>query len=124
MKKTPKVAKEQRYQRRKKHVRKNVSGTTDIPRVSVSRSIKNLYAQIIDDVEGNTLVGLGTLSKDVKTEVGNGGNVAAATALGKKFAEKAKEKGIEKVVFDRNGYKYHGRVKAFADALREGGLKF
>ena len=122
MKKKPKIAKDERHLRRKKHVRKKVSGTSDIPRISVSRSIKNFYAQIIDDEAGKTIVGLGTMSKEAKQS--NGGNVAAATELGKKFAEKAKEKGIDKVVFDRNGYKYHGRVKAFADALREGGLKF
>ena len=124
MKKTPKIPKDKRHLRRKKHVRKNLSGTTEMPRISITRSIKNLYVQVIDDVQGVTLVGMGTLSKDVKTEQPNGGNVQAATLLGVKFAEKVKEKGIEKIVFDRNGYKFHGRVKAFAEALRANGLKF
>lgn len=124
MKKTPTRLKDKRHERRKKHVRKKVSGTADIPRVTVTRSLNNLYAQVINDEAGKTIVGLGTLSKDVKAEAKNGGNVDGATKLGAKFAEKAKEKGITKVVFDRNGYKFHGRVKAFAEALRAGGLKF
>jgi large subunit ribosomal protein L18 len=123
-KKSPKLLKDKRHERRRKHVRKKISGTADIPRVSVSRSASNLYAQVIDDETGKTLVGLGTLNKDLKGVVAYGGNVSAAENLGKKFAELAKEKGISKVVFDRNGYKFHGRVKAFAQALRDGGLKF
>lgn len=126
MKKTPKQAKSKRQLRRKRHIRKTISGCAKRPRVSIRRSINNLYAQMIDDETGATLVGLGTLSKDVRGELGSsgGGNVKAAEILGVKMAEKAKAAGIDEVVFDRNGYRYHGRVKAFADALRGHGLKF
>lgn len=126
MKKTPKTLKNTRHERRRKHVRKHVSGTAERPRVSVRRSLNNLYAQLIDDETGVTLAGLGTGSKDVKGDLpaGKGGNCAAAEVLGKKLAEKAKTAGIQTVVFDRNGYRYHGRVKAFADALRSNGLNF
>jgi len=124
MKKTATLLKDRRHIRRKKHVRKKVFGTSEAPRVTVSRSINNLYAQAVNDDLSVTILGLGTLNKEIKNEKSSGGNVIAATDLGKKFAEKAKEKGISKIVFDRNGYKFHGRVKAFAEALREGGLKF
>lgn len=108
----------------KKHksVRLKISGTAECPRLAVYRSANNIYAQIIDDVAGNTLVAASTLEAPLK---GNyGGNCAAAEAVGKSIAEKALEKGIKQVVFDRGGMVYHGRVKALADGAREGGLEF
>jgi large subunit ribosomal protein L18 len=110
--------------RRKMSIRKSVHGTQDRPRLSVFRSNKNIYAQIIDDVTGKTLASASTLSAEVTMEDGNMGNRSAATKVGELLAEKAKAAGVEKVAFDRNGYLYHGRVKALADGAREGGLKF
>ena len=108
-------------QKRHKRVRAKVFGTTQRPRLNVFRSEKNIYAQIIDDVNGVTLASASSLDKAIE---GYGGNVAAATAVGKLVAERAKAKGIETVVFDRGGYLYHGRVQALAEGAREGGLKF
>lgn len=105
-------------QKRHSRIRHHVSGTVERPRLNVFRSNANIYAQIIDDVKGVTLVSAS--SKDLA----NGGNVAAAQEVGKLIAEKAIEKGIKKVVFDRGGYLYHGRVKALAEAAREAGLEF
>jgi large subunit ribosomal protein L18 len=117
--------------RRKKRVRKKIFGYPERPRVSVFRSHKHIYAQIINDVEGHTLVALSSLSPEVRTKVEElkskgkvKGKVDVARLVGRMLAEKAKEKGITKVVFDRGGYKYHGRVKALAEGLREGGLEF
>ena len=112
-----------RSQRIKRHkrVRAKISGTPERPRLNVFRSETNIYAQIIDDVAGKTLVSASSLDKAVE---GYGGNIAAATAVGKLIAERAKAKGIETVVFDRGGYVYHGRVKALAEGAREGGLQF
>ncbi len=93
-------------------------------RLSVHRSSKNIYAQVIDDNNGVTLVSASTLDKDVRDKVKSGGNVEAATMIGTLVAERAKKEGIETVVFDRGGYIYHGRVRALADAAREAGLKF
>ncbi|WP_295734765.1 50S ribosomal protein L18 [uncultured Oscillibacter sp.] len=107
--------------KRHKRVRAKISGTPEMPRLNVFRSEANIYAQIIDDVSGVTLVSASSLDKAVE---GYGGNVAAATAVGKLVAERAKAKGIETVVFDRGGYLYHGRVKALAEGAREGGLQF
>ena len=107
--------------KRHKRVRAKISGTAETPRLNVFRSEANIYAQIIDDVKGVTLVSASSLDKAVE---GYGGNVAAATAVGKLVAERAKAKGIETVVFDRGGYLYHGRVKALAEGAREGGLQF
>ena len=107
--------------KRHKRVRAKVSGTSEMPRLNVFRSEANIYAQIIDDVKGVTLVSASSLDKAVE---GYGGNVAAATAVGRLIAERAKAKGIENVVFDRGGYLYHGRVKALAEGAREGGLQF
>ena len=101
-------------------IRKKLSGTADRPRLAVFRSIKHIYAQVIDDRTGRTLVSASSAEKDAA----NGGNVAGAKAIGKLVAERAKEKGIKSVVFDRGGFLYHGRVKALADAAREGGLEF
>ena len=112
-----------RGQRIKRHnrVRGKISGTAETPRLCVFRSEANIYAQIIDDVAGNTLVSASTVEKAFE---GNGGNVAAAKTIGETIAKRALEKGIENVVFDRGGYIYHGRVKALAEGAREGGLKF
>lgn len=116
--------KQQRRQRRKKRVRKRVCGTAERPRLSVFRSLKNIYAQIIDDTAGRTLVEASTQSKDLRGVLSYGGNVAAASQVGKLLAERALAHGIKQVAFDRNGYRYHGRLKALADAAREAGLKF
>ena len=107
--------------KRHKRVRAKISGTPEMPRLNVFRSEANIYAQVIDDVNGVTLASASYLDKAVE---GYGGNIAAATAVGKLVAERAKAKGIETVVFDRGGYLYHGRVKALAEGAREGGLKF
>ena len=106
--------------KRHKRVRSKISGTPEMPRLNVFRSEANIYAQVIDDVSGKTLVSASSLDKDIQ---GYGGNVAAA-AVGRLVAERAKAKGIETVVFDRGGYLYHGRVKALAEGAREGGLQF
>ena len=110
--------------RAKRHlrVRKKVSGTPERPRLSVYRSEKNIYAQIIDDINAVTLVSASTLDKEVDVKVG--GNKEAAKLVGKSIAEKAKKAKIKTVVFDRSGYLYHGRVEALADAARENGLEF
>jgi large subunit ribosomal protein L18 len=110
--------------KRKKRVRSNVFGEPERPRLSVYRSIGHVYAQIIDDVSGRTLAAASSKSKDISEQLKNGGNIAAAKQVGKLIGEKAKSAEITQVVFDRNGYKYHGRVKALADAAREAGLKF
>ena len=107
--------------KRHKRVRAKISGTPEMPRLNVFRSEANIYAQVIDDVNGVTLASASSLDKAIE---GYRGNIAAATAVGKLVAERAKAKGIETVVFDRGGYLYHGRVKALAEGAREGGLKF
>jgi large subunit ribosomal protein L18 len=106
---------------RHKRVRAVVSGTNERPRLGVFRSLSNIYAQIVDDKTGTTLVSASSLEKDFE---GAGGNKDAAHRIGLLIAQRAKEKGIETVVFDRSGYLYHGRVKELADGAREGGLKF
>ena len=108
--------------RRRIHIRirKKLSGTAERPRLAVLRSIKHIYVQVIDDRTGKTLVSASSAEKGGP----NGGNVAGANAIGKLVAERAKEKGISAVVFDRGGFLYHGRVKALADAAREAGLQF
>ena len=105
-------------------IRKKVAGTSARPRLAVFRSQSHIYAQVIDDDGGKTLAAASSLDKDVKGDHKRGANVNAAKAVGKLIATRAKEKGIEAVVFDRGGYKYHGRVRAFAEGAREGGLKF
>ena len=107
--------------KRHKRVRGKISGTAERPRLSVFRSESNIYAQIIDDVAGNTLVAASSVEKAFE---GNGGNIEAAKKVGTMIAERALQKGIEEVVFDRGGYVYHGRVAALAEGAREGGLKF
>ena len=117
---------DKRSKRKRRHlrVRNKVVGTPQKPRVNVSRSLKNIYVQIIDDLSGHTLVSASTLEPAIKDSVDNGGNKDAAKKVGEVLAERALEKGIETVVFDRAGYKYHGRVKEVAEALREKGLNF
>ena len=112
--------------RRKKHMklRNRFSGTAERPRLAVFRSNNHMYAQIIDDTVGNTLVAASTLQKDVKAELEKTNNVEAAACLGKVIAERAKAKGIDEVVFDRGGFIYQGKIKALADAAREAGLNF
>jgi large subunit ribosomal protein L18 len=110
--------------RRKLGVRKRVFGTADRPRLTVSRSLKHISGQIIDDATGRTLVWAGTGDCDLRESVDKGGNVAAASKIGAVLSERARAKGIERVAFDRNGYKYHGRVKALAEAARKAGLEF
>lgn len=108
-------------------IRKTITGTEERPRLCVFRSLQNLEAQLIDDMKGVTLVSASTRDtefKETNKKVSYGGNVAAAKALGGFLAEKAKKKGVTRAVFDRAGYLYHGRVKAFADAARESGLQF
>jgi large subunit ribosomal protein L18 len=110
--------------RRRLHVRRKVRGTPERPRLSVFRSSKHIYAQLIDDLTGSTLAAASSVTPEVREAVKYGGNVKAAQAVGKKLAQAAKEKGIAKAAFDRGHYRYHGRIKALADAAREGGLQF
>lgn len=109
---------------RKKRIRRKLHGTMERPRLTVFRSDKHIYAQIIDDVRGVTLVSTSTLCSEYKGQERPKGKVGSAKAIGEIIARKAKEQGISRVVFDRNGYIYHGRVQALADAAREGGLEF
>jgi large subunit ribosomal protein L18 len=120
----PKVASNDVRLRIHERIRKHLSGSTARPRLAVFRSNKHIYAQIIDDSKGATLTAASTLDVDTKKGVKQGGNIAAAKAVGKLVAERAKAKGIDAVLFDRGGYLYHGRVKALAEAAREAGLKF
>ncbi len=113
------------YLKRKKRVRKKIRGTPDRPRLTVYRSNKHIYAQIIDDVAGRTLAAFSSLHKEIRERKETlEGKVAVAKEVGRLLAKKALAQGIEKVVFDRNGFLYHGRVKAVAEGAREGGLKF
>lgn len=117
------MATEESRVKRKKRIRGKVEGTTERPRLTVFRSAKHIYAQVIDDTNGATLGAVSTLSKTVKNALGEN-KKDAAKAIGKAIADVCKTKGINKVVFDRNGYLYHGRVQALADGAREGGLDF
>ena len=114
----------QRQLRRKRHVRQKITGTAERPRLTVFRSSKHIYAQLIDDLHGVTLAAASSAAAGVKGDLPYGGNVKAATAVGQKLAEAAKNKGILKAAFDRGHYRYHGRIKALADAARQGGLQF
>jgi large subunit ribosomal protein L18 len=118
--------KHRRQQRRAHRVRRKLTGTAERPRLSVFRSSKHIYAQLIDDLSGVTLAAAGTATKATKGKSKGpyGGNVKAAAAVGQKLAEAAKAKGITQAAFDRGHYRYHGRVKALADAARKGGLQF
>jgi len=119
-----KLSKNEKRKKRHLRMRNKIVGTPEMPRLNVFRSAKNIYAQIIDDAEGVTLVSASSLEKDALEKPGNGGNKEAAREVGKIVAEKALKKGIENVVFDRSGYIYHGRVKELAEGAREAGLKF
>lgn len=113
--------------RRHRRIRKKVWGTTERPRLVVFRSLKNIEGQLVDDERQHTIHGLSTLDEDLRgftAEPGKNRRIEHARAAGKRLAEEARKKGVEKVVFDRSGYQYHGRVKAFAEGAREGGLKF
>jgi len=116
--------KHRRQLRRRRHVRSKIVGSAERPRLTVFRSSKHIYAQLVDDLQGVTLAAASSLGKEAQTSMPYGGNVKAAKIIGKIIADKAKAKGIVKVAFDRGHYRYHGRIKALADAAREGGLQF
>ncbi len=116
--------KQKQLQRRKWSGRRQLFGTAERPRLAVFRSDKHIYAQVIDDMAGRTMAAAASTSAEVRGELANGGNVAAAKRVGKAIAERALAAGIKKVSFDRGGRHYHGRIKALADAAREGGLSF
>lgn len=118
------TTKKDRREFRHTRVRKAVKGTSERPRLNVFRSAKHITVQIIDDLAGHTLVAVTTSGKEMKSQFKTGANLKAARAVGKLLAQKAKEKGIQAVVFDRGGYLYHGRIKELAEGAREGGLKF
>jgi large subunit ribosomal protein L18 len=124
----PQITKNEVRQRVHKRIRRKLYGTPERPRLSVYRSLNHIYAQLIDDRDGKTVVAANSREGAGKTEAGakkkTGGNLAAAKAVGKVLAQRAKDKGVRQVVFDRGGYLYHGRVKALADAAREAGLQF
>ena len=107
-----------------RRIRKKIAGTPERPRLAVFRSQAHIYAQVIDDGTGRTVCSASSLDETLKKDAKRGANVAAAKAVGSLIATRAKEKGVEAVVFDRGGFQYHGRIKALADAAREGGLKF
>ncbi|QQK07063.1 50S ribosomal protein L18 [Miniphocaeibacter halophilus] len=118
------INKEANRKARHARVRKKLSGTPQKPRLNVYKSNANIYAQIIDDIAGTTLVSASTLDKDIKSGLSNSSNKEAAKMVGDVIGKRALEKGIEEVVFDRSGYKYHGKVKELAEAARNAGLKF
>jgi large subunit ribosomal protein L18 len=111
-------------ERRKLRIRRKISGTAERPRLSVFRSARHIYAQVVDDVNGKTVAHASTLSRDVRTAISESTKVDAAKSVGQAIAKLLLEKGVDSVVFDRNGYLYHGRVRALADAARAAGLKF
>ena len=118
------ISKDSHRRRIHERVRTRVMGTTERPRLCVYRSLGHIYAQVIDDRTGQTLASASSVDKETKKNLKGGGNIAAAKVIGKAIADRAKAAGVTKVVFDRGGYKYHGRVKALADAAREAGLQF
>lgn len=118
------VKKEQARIKRHRSIRKKIAGTKDRPRLSVHRSLNNIFVQIIDDTEGKTLFSISTLDKRFREKSKAGGNMKAAEVLGEMLAKEAVAKGIKKVIFDRAGYLYHGRLKALADSARKSGLDF
>jgi large subunit ribosomal protein L18 len=119
-----KLSRNEHRRRVHERVRLRVSGTPERPRLCVHRSLDHIYVQVIDDLSGRTLVSASSADSETKKALKGGGNVAAARVVGKEVAVRAKAAGVSKVVFDRGGYKYHGRVKALADAAREAGLQF
>lgn len=114
----------QKRKRRHQRIRRKVVGSSERPRLSVYRSMKHIYCQIINDANGTTLASASTMSPEIREQVKDGGNVKAAEIVGRKIAEEALKKGISKVVFDKGGYKYHGRVKALAESARKSNLSF
>ncbi len=116
------TSRNKRYTRRRRSVRKNIFGSPSRPRLTVTRTGKNMYAQLIDDTSGSTICSASTIEKEGKID--SGANCNAAKEIGTRIATKAKKEGVESVIFDRNGYRYHGRVKALAEGAREAGLKF
>jgi len=110
--------------RRHNRIRKKVMGTAERPRLSVYRSLKHIYCQIVNDVKGETIVAVSTMSPEIRSQVPYGGNIKAAEIVGQRIAEEAKKKGVKTVVFDKGGYKYHGRVKALAESARKYELSF
>ena len=122
--KARKLSRDQHRQKVHARVRTRLAGTPERPRLAVYRSLDHIYAQVIDDRSGKTLVSASSIDGESKKAVKGGGNIAAAKVIGKLVAERAKAAGVKQVVFDRGGYKYHGRVKALADAAREAGLQF
>ncbi len=126
--KSGKLGRSRRLRRKRRHarIRKKVHGTGDRPRLVVHRSLRNIEGQVVDDAAGHTMVGFSTLSPALREVAAGqgGGKVGAARAAGRMLAEQARERGVSRVVFDRGGFRYHGRVKAFAEGAREGGLEF
>ena len=116
--------KKTKVQKRHQTIRIKLSGTTEFPRLAVYRSTKHIYAQLIDDVKGVTIVSASSVDKDLKAKLGHGGNIDSAKAVGEGIAKKALKAGVKNVVFDRGGFLYHGRIAALADAAREAGLNF
>lgn len=114
----------EKAQKRHQKIRITLSGTSEAPRLAVYRSTKHIYAQLIDDVKGITIVSASSVDKDLKAKLGHGGNIESAKTVGEAIAKKALKKGVKDVVFDRGGFLYHGRVAALADAAREAGLNF
>ncbi|MFZ0212129.1 MAG: 50S ribosomal protein L18 [Candidatus Acidiferrales bacterium] len=119
-----KLSRDLHRQRIHQRMRQTLAGSEERPRLCVYRSLKHIRAQVIDDHKGHTIVSASSLDADVKKQIHGGGNIAAAKVVGKIIAERAKAAGVEKVVFDRGGYQYHGRIQALAEAAREAGLKF
>lgn len=113
-----------KVQKRHQTIRVKLLGTTEVPRLAVYRSTKHIYAQLIDDVKGVTIVSASSVDKDLKAKLVHGGNIDSAKAVGEAIAKKALKKGVKNVVFDRGGFLYHGRIAALADAAREAGLNF
>ncbi len=111
-------------ERRHKRIRKKIAGTADAPRLVIHRSLKNIHAQLVDDIAHKTVISASTNEPAIKKEVGYGGNIKAASALGSYLAKKSLEKKIKRVVFDRSGYVFHGRIKALAESVQKGGLVF
>lgn len=111
-------------QKRHRSIRLRMSGTPEKPRLAVRRSLKHLSVQAIDDTQNKTIISFSTYDKTLKGKIASSGNIKAAQAFGESVAQKLKEKGINKIIFDRSGFLYHGRIKVFADALRKGGLEF
>jgi len=120
------INKLKQIKRKRRHLRlrKKIFGTEKRPRLFAYRSHKNMYAQVVDDTKGKTIFSLSTLNKEIKDKISSGGNIRAAMTLGEILAQKLKEKGIEKIVFDRGAFPYTGRIKALAEGLRKGGLDF